>query len=131
MDATHKGFAILAAAASGLFVLWQWSKQRSQFSRDRGFNKYIALVTRIEERTLEAERHPPLAVAELQALRDQLCRLKTQALDEFAREELTGRDLLSGFLVQVNDARDSVTRLIQQHHDPSQDPGELVQERSG
>jgi TRAP-type uncharacterized transport system substrate-binding protein len=114
MDSAHKGFAIFAAAASGLFVLWQWSRQRAQSGRDKGFNKYIAQVTRIEERALGGDQGRPLAVAELLALQEQLCRLKIQVLDEFAREELTGKELLSGYLVQVNDVRDYLARLIEQ-----------------
>jgi TRAP-type uncharacterized transport system substrate-binding protein len=118
MDSAHKGLAIFAAAASGLFVLWQWTKQYGQLGRDKGFNKYIAQVTRIEERALRAEQDGPLALADLLALQDQLCRLKIQALDEFAREELTGNELLSGFLVQVNDARNNLARLILQQIGP-------------
>jgi TRAP-type uncharacterized transport system substrate-binding protein len=114
MDSTHKGLAIFAAAASGLFVLWQWSKQYAQHGRGKAFNKYIAQVTRIEERVMGAEQGRPLAVAELLALRDQLGRLKIQVLDEFAREELTGKEMLSGFLVQVNHVRDCLARLILQ-----------------
>src|SRR5262249_40297574 len=48
-DSAHKGLAIFAAAASGLFVLWQWSKQRGQFLHDQGFHHYLHQVTRIEE----------------------------------------------------------------------------------
>jgi TRAP-type uncharacterized transport system substrate-binding protein len=112
MDSAHKGFAIFAAAASGLFVLWQWSKQRAEHGRDKGFNKYIAEVTRIEERVVGAEQGRSVPLAELLALQGQLGRLKLQALDEFAREELTGKELLSGFLVLVHGVRDELTRLI-------------------
>jgi TRAP-type uncharacterized transport system substrate-binding protein len=112
MDSAHKGFAIFAAAASGLFVFWQWLKLHGNVSRHRGFKNYIAQVTRIEERALEAERNTPLPVAELFALRDRLQRLKTEALDEFAQADLAGKDLLFGFLIQVNDVRDNLTRLI-------------------
>jgi TRAP-type uncharacterized transport system substrate-binding protein len=118
MDSAHKGLAIFAAAASGLFVLWQWTKQYGQLGRDKGFNKYIAQVTRIEERVLRAEQDGPPALADLLAMQDQLSRLKIQALDEFAREELTGNELLSGFLVQVNDARNNLARLILQQGGP-------------
>jgi TRAP-type uncharacterized transport system substrate-binding protein len=111
MDSAHKGFAIFAAAASGLFVLWQWTKLYGQRARNRGLNQYIAQVTRIEERVMEAERDRPLEAAELLGLRDQLGRLKTQALDDFARDELAGKEFLAGFLVQVNDVRDHLTRL--------------------
>jgi TRAP-type uncharacterized transport system substrate-binding protein len=113
MDSAHKGFAIFAAAASGLFVLWQWSKLYGQRARNRGLNQYLAQVTRIEERVMEAERERPADAAELLGLRERLGRLKTQALDDFARNELAGKEFLAGFLVQVNDVRDHLTRLLE------------------
>lgn len=121
MDSAHKGFAIFAAAASGLFVLWQWLKQRNRFLRDRGFNKYISAVNRIEETAARLERHPGDNPEQLLALRAELDRLKTEALDAFTDGELAGHELMQGFLVQVNDVRDCVTRLIQQSAEmPSQ-----------
>jgi hypothetical protein len=114
MDSAHKAFAIFAAAASGLFVLWQWARLYGNVTRNRGFEEYVTQVTRIEERALEAERGRPLARSELFALRDRLYRLKTEALDEFASTDLAGKDLLFGFLLQVNDVRDYLTRLIRQ-----------------
>jgi TRAP-type uncharacterized transport system substrate-binding protein len=112
MDSARNGFAIFAAAASGLFVLWQWARHYGQFARHKGINKYIAQANRIEWRAMESERGLPVAAAELQELRDQLCKLKTQALDEFAAGELQGREMLPAFLIQINDIRDYLTRLI-------------------
>jgi TRAP-type uncharacterized transport system substrate-binding protein len=112
MDAAHKWIAIFAAAVSGLFVLWQWAKQYGKFGRDKKFNKYIAEATRIEERVLRSRPDGPLCLTDLLALQDQLCRLKIRVLDEFAREELTGDELMSGFLAHVHGARDHLARLI-------------------
>jgi TRAP-type uncharacterized transport system substrate-binding protein len=112
MDSAHKAFAIFAAAASGLFVLWQWTRFYGSATRNRGFKEYMTQVTRIEERLLEAERNRPLGLPELSVVRDRLNRLKTEALDEFARSDFAGKDLLFGFLAQVNDVRDYVRRLI-------------------
>jgi TRAP-type uncharacterized transport system substrate-binding protein len=117
MDSAHKGFAIFAAAASGLFVLWQWLKQRGQLVRDKGFNKYISQMTRIEEQVMQSERGRPLSLEQLLALREQVCRLKAQALDRFAEGELAGKELLGGFLVHVNDVRDYLTCVIRRHED--------------
>jgi TRAP-type uncharacterized transport system substrate-binding protein len=113
-DAARKGFTIFAAAVSGLFVLWQWRKQSGQFRKDSGFNDYIHQVTRIEEQAGEMERAGSATVPSLVALRDRLVRLKTEALDRFAEGDLTGKDLLAGFLAHANDARDYLTRLIRQ-----------------
>jgi hypothetical protein len=112
MDWTHKGLAIFAAAASGLYVLWQWARLHGEASRNKGFGAHLTQVTRIEQRAQEIERDWPFAVAELLALREQLCRVKTEALEELANGELAGRELLPGFLIAVNDARDYVNRLL-------------------
>jgi TRAP-type uncharacterized transport system substrate-binding protein len=122
MDSARNGVAIFAAAASGLFVLWQWLKMYGQFSRHKGFHKYIAEVTRIESRALELERARPPAVAELRALQEELAQLKTKALGEFARGELVGKEVLAGFLVQVHDVRDHLTRLIRQEAATPEEP---------
>jgi hypothetical protein len=112
MDSAHKAFAIFAAAASGLFVLWQWLKLHRSSARHRGFRSYVAQVARIEQRALEAERNGGLSVAEIVALRDGLHRLKTEALDVFAQADLAGKDVMFGFLIEANDVRDHLTRLI-------------------
>jgi TRAP-type uncharacterized transport system substrate-binding protein len=117
MDSAHKAFAILAAAVSGLFVLWQWAKMRSQFTRDKGFGKYIDGITRIEEQAWLAEEGHWVNREQLLDLRGQLARLKTEALYRFTAGELAGQELLSGFLVQANHASDLLTRLLLRHEE--------------
>src|SRR5262249_354771 len=111
-----------AAAASGLFVLWQWAKQYGHFRRDQGFNKYIQRVTRIEEQAVQLEQDPPAGPAPLLALREDLFRLKTEALNRFAEGELAGKELLTSFLAQANDTRDYLMRLIHQQENRPREP---------
>jgi hypothetical protein len=113
-DSAQKAFAIFAAAASGLFVLWQWGKQYGHFVRDKGFSPYIGQVARIEEEAMRIERGEWSAAERLPELRERLGRLKTEALDRFTQGELAGKELLAGFLAQVNDTRDYLTRLMGQ-----------------
>jgi TRAP-type uncharacterized transport system substrate-binding protein len=113
-DSAQKAFAIFAAAASGLFVLWQWGKQHGHFVRDKGFSPYILRVARIEEEAMRIERGEWSAAERLPELREQLSRLKTEALERFAQGDMAGKELLAGFLAQVNDTRDYLTRLIGQ-----------------
>src|SRR5262245_31662277 len=119
MDSAHKALAIFAAAASGLFVLWQWLKQRGKFLRDRGFNKYISEVMRIEEEASGLERDPTGAQERLRYLREELGRLKAEALHRFTEGELAGHELMQGFLVQVNDVRDYIQSLIRRQAEMS------------
>jgi TRAP-type uncharacterized transport system substrate-binding protein len=115
MDSTRQALAIFAAAASGLFVLYQWAKMSGQRARISGLGRYLTAATRIEERVVAAEQARPLVAADLVALRDELNRLKAEALDELSQDELAGRELLTGFLVQVNDLRSHLTGLIVRH----------------
>jgi TRAP-type uncharacterized transport system substrate-binding protein len=117
MDSAHKGFAIFAAAASGLFVLWQWLRQRSEFLRNRGFSKYINKITYIEETATRIEREQIGGLAHLQELRDELAAIKSEALARFTEGDLSGHELMQGFLVQANDVRDFVQGLIRRHEE--------------
>jgi TRAP-type uncharacterized transport system substrate-binding protein len=112
MDSAHKGLAIFAATASGLFVLWQWSKMRRQLAGAEGFTPYIHQVTGVEKQALQLGRGQPAGAAQLRALLEELGRLKTEALDRFTQGELGGKELLVGFLAQVADVRACLTRLV-------------------
>jgi hypothetical protein len=117
MDSAHKAFAIFAAAASGLFVLWQWLKMHRNVTRSRGFKEHITQVTCIEERVRARERDGPLPLEELFVVQERLGQLKTEALDEFAHADHADKDMLIGFLLQVHDVRDYLTRLIHQREE--------------
>jgi hypothetical protein len=56
-------------------------------------------------------------------LRDELSRLKAEALDELTQDELSGKELLTSFLVQVNDLRGYLTGLIARHDRGPNGPG--------
>jgi TRAP-type uncharacterized transport system substrate-binding protein len=114
LDSAHKGLAIFAAAASGLFVLWQWSKQRGHLMLAEGLHSYLRQVTRIEKQAQEIEGGRLADPGQLAALQGELGRLKTEALDRFTQGELGGKELLSAFLVQVADVRAYLLRLGQQ-----------------
>src|SRR5262249_58774387 len=94
MDSTHKGLAIFAAAASGLFVLWQWAKMSGQRARISGLGRFLAEATRLEERVTAAERAQPVVAADLIALKDELSRLKGGGLGEITAEELGGQEVI-------------------------------------
>jgi TRAP-type uncharacterized transport system substrate-binding protein len=124
MDSAQKGVAILAAAASGLFVLWQWFKLRTQFLRDRGFSKYINKVAYIETTAAHVECDQIGGLALLHELREKLADLKSEALARFTEGELSGHELMGGFLVQANDVRDYIRDLIRRHEETSPVAGE-------
>jgi TRAP-type uncharacterized transport system substrate-binding protein len=111
MDSTHKGFAIGAAALSGLFAIWQWWSMRSESRRGSAFKGYLHRVTRIEERATKLERDRPHDAGAVLELQEELTHVKTEALDRFTEGDLEGRDLMSAFLAHVADTRAYLTRL--------------------
>jgi TRAP-type uncharacterized transport system substrate-binding protein len=117
VDSAQKGFAIFAAAASGLFFLWQWFKLRTQFLRDRGFSKYINKIAYIETTASHVERDQIGGLVLLHELRDKLADLKSEALARFTEGQLSGYQLMEGFLVQANDVRDYIRDLIRRHEE--------------
>jgi TRAP-type uncharacterized transport system substrate-binding protein len=127
MDATHKGLAILAAAVSGLFVLWQWRRMRSRYLG--GLRSYVGSVVLIEDHARQVERDQMGGLQHLVELRDELARLKTEAIERFSRGELADAELLlQAFIIQINDVRDYLTRLIDRYGEKSrvEDSGALL-----
>src|SRR5262249_61649867 len=80
MDIYHKAVAILAAAASGLFILWQWQKLRSESSRLDEFKHYFHRVNRLEERARQEGRAGRQDLSEVVGLEEERVRRKTRAL---------------------------------------------------
>lgn len=115
MDIYHKAVAILAAAASGLFVLWQWKKLRNESSRLDEFKHYFHRVNRLEKQARHEGWTGRPELSELLALQDQLVRLKTEALDRFTEGNLEGKELLGAFVTHIQGVYDHLSRLITAH----------------
>jgi hypothetical protein len=124
MDIYHKAVAILAAAASGLFILWQWQKLRGESSRLEEFKHYFHRVNRLEERARQEGRAGRQGLSEVLALQEQLVRLKTEALDRFTEGDLEGKELLGAFVTHVQGVYDHLSRLITAHRGRPEHPGE-------
>jgi TRAP-type uncharacterized transport system substrate-binding protein len=123
IDSARQGLAIFAAAASGLFVLWQWSKQRGHLLLAEGMHVYLQQVTDIEKQAQQIDRGQLAEPARLlPLLLEELARLKTEALDRFTAGELGGKELLVGFLAQVADVRAHLMRLSARQGAPAEEP---------
>jgi hypothetical protein len=112
VDYSEKVMAIAATVVGGLFFLWQGLRQWHQRRQQRQFRQSLATVANIEQRALELERAAQLDLRAMLRLQQELNELKDEILGKFARNELQGEQLISGFLTLVNDARNHLTRLI-------------------
>jgi TRAP-type uncharacterized transport system substrate-binding protein len=112
MEISHKSMAILAAGASGLFVLWQWLRLRNQSARFEQLKRYLGEINRIEEQARQLERNTPLDLRDLLDLQHKVDRLKTEALEQMTEGRIDGKELLGPFFAYVDRTRDFLTRLI-------------------
>jgi TRAP-type uncharacterized transport system substrate-binding protein len=112
IDLIEKEVSIIGVVAGGLFFLIQWLRRRFRRRRERSFQAYILQVANVERRALALSREPALDLPELLRLQDDLTGIKGDALERFARGELDGEELMSGFLVHASDTRDFLVRLI-------------------
>jgi TRAP-type uncharacterized transport system substrate-binding protein len=115
VNLAHKGTATLAAAASGLIVLWGWLLARRKARKARELRQVLNEVNRLDDEALSREEKGDTSADELLALRNQLTQLRASVLDRYTEGELDDNELLSCFLTQINNCRDNLTRLIAQH----------------
>jgi TRAP-type uncharacterized transport system substrate-binding protein len=121
LDQAEKWISIAAATAAGAWFLLGWYRRRERLRRDRGFEAYILKVDAVERQVSELERSLSIPLEKLYAAQRELERLKQEALTKFAAGDLEGEELFSGFLSQVSDVREFVTRLILHERDVIED----------
>jgi TRAP transporter TAXI family solute receptor len=108
----------IAGAVMGVaFFFWQFLRRQWRRVRERGFEHYILRVARIERQSLDLELAATLDLKELLRLREELGRLKDEALERFAAGDLEGEELMTAFLGHVADTRDHLARLILHERD--------------
>jgi len=117
VDFWEKTISITAAVVGGLLLLGQWLRGRWLRQRDLSFRGHVRRMSEIEHKALELETAPKLDLGALMDLQRALYQLKTDVLRQYAAGELEGEAVMSGFLVQVNEARNYLNRLILHQRD--------------
>jgi TRAP-type uncharacterized transport system substrate-binding protein len=119
---------IAGPVCGGVLFLWQSFRQRSRLRSEQRFETYIGKVSALEQAALACERdiNGRCDPAELERLWCALGVLKAEALDKFARGEMTGEAMLTSFLTHVNDARSHLVHLIDQASDGGRLPPEGI-----
>ena len=117
----------LAAPALGaLLCLWQWSRQRIRAQNEHTFEAYILKVARIEAEALELELTREHDLRAALRLRSELGTLKAEALRLFCDGELVGKDLMTNFLIQINDTRAMLSAMILRQRETETEPDPVV-----
>ena len=125
IDLLEKELSIAAVALGGAFCLLQWAKRWYRRRRDRGLEAYLLRAMEIEGRALRLESAAAPGLGDLLRLQAELSGLKVETLRKFADGEVDGEELLTGFLLYVNDARDYLNRLILHERDHLEDQAQV------
>ncbi len=94
--------------AVAIFLAWRWFRARQL----QGFDDYIKRVNDLEKRIMRFERRASLDIDGLLALRRELQRVKVRGLEAYAGGRMASAELLSSFLLHINDVRDQVDDLL-------------------
>jgi TRAP-type uncharacterized transport system substrate-binding protein len=107
-------FGIAGPVCGGVLFLWQSYRHRARLRSEERFETYIGKVSALEQEAIACVRtgDGQCDLAELKRLWYALGALKAEALDKFARGEMTGDAMLTSFLTHVNDARAHLDHLI-------------------
>ena len=116
--------ALLGAVGGSLVFVITWLIQRINSYRRQSFENYMERIAKIERKALEIESSAQFDMAELLALRRQLGELKSDAIEQFAKGALMGEQLVTGFLIHVNDVRDYLSSLMLHELDRTQNKNE-------
>ncbi|MGE3818944.1 MAG: TAXI family TRAP transporter solute-binding subunit [Isosphaeraceae bacterium] len=117
LDFLDKGAGLVGVLVPGAFYVWHLLRKWTRRRQELGFESYMLKVAEVEREAVRIELAGRIDLTELVRLRLSLCELKDEALRKFARGELEGHELISGFVTHVNDARDHLTRLILHERD--------------
>jgi TRAP-type uncharacterized transport system substrate-binding protein len=105
IESLRSFFVSLAVA---IFLAWRWYRTRQA----QGFERYIAEVNELEREVMAEERHATPGLVALLDIRRKLRRTKANGLEAYTSGRMTSAELLSSFLLHVNDVRDQVDDLI-------------------
>ncbi len=112
LDVLEKEVSVIGALLGASFVLWQSIQKRIHRLRDEGFETYIRKVAAIEREALVLETSPHINLGHLFRLQRQLAELKAEAIERLVGDHAEDVELMTGFITQVNDTRENLTRLI-------------------
>jgi TRAP-type uncharacterized transport system substrate-binding protein len=112
MEELSNGLSVFGAlAGAGLFFWQAWRQRRSARRRDL-LSGYLVRVAELERRLVGLELSSTLELDALIQLQQDLLRLKSEALDDFAAGRFEGQAVLFDLLGPINAAREHLGRLL-------------------
>lgn len=105
LESLRSFFVSLAVA---LFLAYRWYRARQL----QGFDDYIRRVNALEKQVIGLERHATLDLDVLLDVRRKVQTTKVRGLEAYANGRMASAELLSSFLLHVNDVRDQVDDLL-------------------
>lgn len=104
--------SVAGALVGAALFLWQAWRQRRAAARQELLSGYLSRVAEIERRTVEMELSSALELDRLIELQQELLRVKSGALDDFAAGNFQGQAVLFDLLGPINAAWEHLGRLL-------------------
>lgn len=102
---------ILLPAGGTVLLAWGWLRNRIRLRRELGFDRFIALVSGVERRSLELEQSGSHDRQAIRRLHHELCTIKDAALERIASGQASSNTLVTSLFAHISDVRDSLAHL--------------------
>jgi hypothetical protein len=112
---------LLVPIGGGLILLWGWLRNRVLTRRERRFDRFIALVSGVENRALELERRGARDHRAIRQFHRDLCTIKDAALERIAVGEAGEGPLVMSLFAHISDVRAYLADLERSWAEPISD----------
>jgi TRAP-type uncharacterized transport system substrate-binding protein len=114
---------LLIPVGGGMLLLWGWLRARVLTDRERRIDRFIALVSGVEQRALQSGVEAPADLGAVRALHRELSTIKDAALERIAAGEAGNEMLVTSLFAHIGDVRAYLSDLERDspNHRPSGD----------
>lgn len=102
---------LIIPIGGGALLVWGWLRTRVLADRERRIDRFIALVSGVEQRALQVGDDGPADIRAVRELHRELSTIKDAALERIAAGEAGNELLVSSLFAHINDVRAYLTGL--------------------
>lgn len=111
IDILSNSLQLMLPLGGGVLLLWGWLRTRVLTDRERRIDRFIALISGVEQRALQLGQERPIDHRSIQSLHQELSTIKDAALEKIAKGEAGSPLLVSTLFSHLSDVRAYLTEL--------------------
>lgn len=127
IDILSNTLQLILPVGGGMLLLWGWLRTRVLADRERRIDRFIALVSGVEQRAIQLGAEGPADHGAVRELHRELSTIKDAALERIAAGEAGNALLVSSLFAHIHDVRGSLSGLerdaAQHRDDRDESPG--------